>query len=203
MALELALENGWLSCTAFADVGAYAVEVCEILCWLSAACRFNPSGTSGEACPRFCRPIVAPAPSAETTFLVRPGYHALYDKTATSKEGACWQPIFWNPTVTEGYPIPRTSYLTGLQIGLEVMAGLTEISRATMYGDILMLKGLCNMFVPTAVIGTSVMWHYMLNEDLSWMSHNRAEEVCKNVAKIDFNVLETATAHYVEMVACR
>lgn len=66
-----------------------------------------------------------------------------------------------------------------------------------MYGKVLMLKGDCNMFVPTLVSATTIVWHYMLNEDLSWMSHNQAEEKCQTIARIDFETLETATTHYV------
>ncbi|KAM0715862.1 hypothetical protein Q7P37_008376 [Cladosporium fusiforme] len=191
--IDLLLWSGELSCAAHADAFTSAVEACEIICWLSLACRANPHNLPGGGCPAICLPKITchPAPF----IIVEPEYSCLEHNAS---EGACWQSIFWNPVVTMGYPIPgRDSSIKGLQIDLEVMARLTEISQAMMYDDILMLKGLCNMFVPTAVFGTSVLWHYVLNADFSWMSHNRAEEECKIIAKLDLKALESATTHFV------
>lgn len=177
------------------------VEVCEILCWLSAACRANTSSGTDESGPAICLPKLSRARTedlAQPVLLVEHECRPIHGESIVQEQGTCWKLILWNPTVTLGYPIPtREPSVKGLQIDLKLMTNLCEISRAMLYGKFLMLKGVCNMLVPTAVSATSIVWHYMLNKDLSWMSHNHAEEVCQNVAEVGFEKLETATTHYV------
>lgn len=115
-----------------------------------------------------------------------------------TESGTCWHSIFWNPTIVLGYPIPaRDNGIQGLQISLGLMSSLTMITRAMMYGNVLMLKGLCNMFVPTSVHKKSVVWHYILEEDFAELSHNKAGEVCKAIAPITLEDLSSFEIHYV------
>lgn len=183
------LQHGKLSCETMNGTAELAVEFCEVLCWLSVACRGNDDPVIQ---PEICVPQVIEL--SEDHLIVRPTYSALKQDEC----GTCWQSIFWNTAVTMGYPIPtRHPGVQGLEIDLELMTGLTLITRATMYGEILMLKGLCNMFVPTLAVGNSIVWHYLLNDDFSWMSHNHAEKSCKSIASIGFDEMKSATRHFV------
>jgi hypothetical protein len=203
---QVSLLQGWLLWSLEAESAELVVEVSEILCFLSTVCRTSRHNEHGEPSMEVCFPRVSQSSSegsSQPLLHVEPEYEPLCDNAGTSDlaNGACWRPIFWNPVVAIGYPIPAREPLSpGLQISLQLLGGLTHISRALMYDDILMLKGFCNMLVPTKHTGTAVVWHYILNEDFAWMSHNRAEEICKNVAKIDFQNLDAATSHFVGWV---
>lgn len=77
------------------------------------------------------------------------------------------------------------------------MTNLTMINRAMMYGDVLMLKGLCNLFVPTLVKNKSLVWHYILEEEFAELSHNKAQEVCREIVPISLEDLGSFETHYV------
>ena len=168
------------------------VEIGEVFTWLSAACR-----DSGEA-----NKIALCVPSLEPTWGAFRGRCTMTNVPDQEPDvlgtEMCWHRIFNNPVITEGYPIPRrTQEERGLQISLDIMTTLACTQRATMYeGTLLLLKGLCSMFVPVLKAGSSIVWHYLMNEDLSWISHDAAKQYCSTTALIDSTTLSECT-HYV------
>ena len=155
------------------------VEVGEVLCWIGGACQTSLSSTQGQldcVTPR----IVFGYKSA--SFLQLNVNYFVTQSNATAgievQDGSCWHKIFHNPAVTVGYPIPvRTHEEPGFEISIEAMAILGCARRMTIFDASLLLKGLCSMFVPVLLVGTSVIWHYLMNEDLSWMSYNEYHRV--------------------------
>ena len=64
----------------------------------------------------------------------------------------------------------------GLEIPLNLMAGLGEASRVTKFGGGLVIKGILTLFCPTQRIGNSVLWHSLFNDDGSRISYLAADQ---------------------------
>lgn len=168
-----------------------------MLAWLSVACR----SAERENLMVYCSPVV-------TVNLGGWGInigHEISDieevdsavLPSSLSPPSCWRRIFNNAAITYGYPIlRRTEAEKGLRISLEMMTTLAQTSYATIYDGTLLLKGLCSMYVPVLQTASSIVWHYLLNDDLSWMSHDQAQKNCQEIAQIDFSALSKSN-HFV------
>lgn len=137
----------------------------EQIIWLGASLRQSCS-ESGLAT---CRPRVQltgpTAAGAPTTCHVE---FSVEQNTTGSQEhaGQCWHQIFRNPVIAIGYPIPRrTRYGSGLEMPLNVMAGLTGCPRINQYMGRHFLKGFSTALVPTKKTKDAVLWHLYYTED--------------------------------------
>lgn len=166
------------------------VEVGEQFAWLGAALRSSP-WESGVA---YCSPFITDIhvenfpPSRITTSdrynkLCKIGFTMEQMKYLTPSNGQCWHNMFNNPVVVKGYPIPYRSVETpGLELPLNMMAGLAQTSRADTFNGKLFIKGFSTMLIPTKCSGVLVNWHLLYNKDgnrLSYLNNNspHAEEV--------------------------
>ncbi|KAL6849042.1 hypothetical protein ACO1O0_008572 [Amphichorda felina] len=92
--------------------------------------------------------------------------------TVSPINGQCWHDIFKNPVIVKGYPIPqRPEWSTGLEIPLNMMAGLARSQRLDRFRDKLYIKGFSTMLVPTKQIGDVICWHMIYNKDGSRISY--------------------------------
>ncbi|RBR24683.1 uncharacterized protein FIESC28_02456 [Fusarium coffeatum] len=137
----------------------------EQIGWLGAALRPSSSGTEFATCrPIFgtCNPSISKSRPAECfiAFLTTPM------GATKDRPGQCWHAIFRNPVMVEGYPIPRRKrYGSGLEMPLNVMAGLNSSPRIHKYGGNYYLKGYSTALVPTEKIGNMVLWHFYYSDD--------------------------------------
>lgn len=77
-------------------------------------------------------------------------------------EQSCWVPLFANPVIAQGFPVPkRDNEEKGLEISLEMMAALGGARHLTEFDGGLVLKGQSAMFVPTKSCGSSIQWHFV------------------------------------------
>jgi hypothetical protein len=76
------------------------------------------------------------------------------------------------------------------------MTTLGCATTATMYGRYILFKGLCSALIPVLRVGSSIMWHYVVNEDLSWMSHNVLDTQSNALPDLTFDEVNNAT-HFV------
>lgn len=158
---------------------AYSIiEVVEQLAWLGAALRSSPI----ESGVVYCRPVVdcswAVQDEGEATRRVE--YHCKIDYTLRMGEdnpihlnGQCWHHLFRNPVVVEGYPIarrPKSTTDTGLEIPLNMMAGLAQAHRLSTFNSRTVLKGWSTMLVPTEQHDGLVFWHLMHHPEGKRMS---------------------------------
>ena len=75
----------------------------------------------------------------------------------------------------------------GLEITIPMASTLSHAAYATTFDGRFLLKGFCSALVPTALTATSVVWHYLLNENKERISYTNALEQCAKVAgTIDF-----------------
>jgi hypothetical protein len=174
------------------------VEIGEVISWLATACRLSPEPNNIA----YISAEVAPEPQQGKIVVT---HQVIEDTRAPLDESnmhACWQYIFKNPVVCEGYPIElRHNDEKGLQISLDVMAALGCTKTITMYGQNLIMKGVCSAFLPVLKVGTSVIWHYLVNEDLSWMSYNIVHEHDHRISDLHFKELESLS-HFVGWSRC-
>ena len=88
--------------------------------------------------------------------------------------GSCWRSMFKNPAIVKGFPIlVRSNGERGLEIPLNMMAGLGMTDQVITFGNGLILKGFSSMFVPVKCSKESVQWHFIFNEDISNVDEGR------------------------------
>ncbi|KAK6502518.1 hypothetical protein TWF506_003099 [Arthrobotrys conoides] len=86
--------------------------------------------------------------------------------------GQCWHNMFKNPVVVRGYPIPRRPNLnTGLEIPLNVMAGLARTQYIQTFHEKLFIKGFSTLLVPTKMDGGVLIWHLIYNQQGNRISY--------------------------------
>ncbi|KAF4951596.1 hypothetical protein FGADI_7371 [Fusarium gaditjirri] len=80
--------------------------------------------------------------------------------------GHCWHGIFKNPMVVKGFPIPpKLEKDTGLEIPLNLLAGLARAQRVDQFNDKVYVKGFSTMLVPTKCGKDAIYWHLIYKQD--------------------------------------
>lgn len=80
--------------------------------------------------------------------------------------------MFRNPVVVKGYPIrARTNPNTGLEVPLNVIAGLVRSKRADSFDGKLYIKGFSTLLVPTKRHTDTLIWHLLYNKDGNRISY--------------------------------
>ncbi|KLP15899.1 nucleoside phosphorylase [Fusarium fujikuroi] len=141
-------------------------ETGEQLAWLGAALRSSPH----QKGPSYCTPSIR---SIYQDFEVP---HAVvcqigFDleqplRPTDNANGHCWHGIFKNPVVVKGFPIlPKMESNTGLEIPLNIMAGLARAGRVDHFNNKVYIKGFSTMLVPTRQCRDVVYWHLIYTED--------------------------------------
>lgn len=74
--------------------------------------------------------------------------------------------MFRNPVVVKGYPILRRSGPdTGLEIPLNIMAGLARTQFANFFNGSIFIKGFSTMLILIKSSGGLLIWHLLYNKD--------------------------------------
>lgn len=89
-----------------------------------------------------------------------------------NSNGQCWNDIFRNPVIVKGYPIPqRVEWNTGLEVSLNIMAGLARTQRVDRFKEKVYIKGFSTLLVPTKRSEDILCWHLIYNRDGSRISY--------------------------------
>jgi hypothetical protein len=155
------------------------VEIGQQLAWLGATLRSSPY-KDGVAT---CKPILT-FPVESTTTLDVPvssipnidchiGFRVEREKRSLEpSNGQCWHNMFRNPVIAEGFPIlRRTTPNKGLEIPLNMAAGLARTQRVTTFNDKVFLKGFSTMLIASQLCGDMLIWHFLYNESGSRISY--------------------------------
>ncbi|KAH7413544.1 hypothetical protein BKA64DRAFT_567650 [Cadophora sp. MPI-SDFR-AT-0126] len=149
-------------------------DVVEQLIWLGAACQTSPS-------PRrlaFSNAHVTSMATRVPTFSINYDLEHL-EPDSSEENGSCWHALFKNPVIVKGFPIFARRYgEKGLEIPLNMMAGIGEAERATIFGDQLLIKGFSTMFVPTLQTQDSIIWHFVFDGNNKRIPYTAAKERC-------------------------
>lgn len=180
--------------------GDSVAEIGEQLAWLGAALR----SSSYELGVAYCTPFIidihvdnilhlVPGMLSESHMLCKIGFtvQEREEEHPGSSKGQCWHSMFRNPVVVKGYPIPRRSEPnTGLEIPLNMMAGLGRTQRINTFKGKLFIKGFSTMLVPTKHSGGLLIWHLLYNKDGNRISY--LEDIDSHIGNISTSDLETA-----------
>jgi hypothetical protein len=163
--------------------GPSIVEIGQQLAWLGAALRSSLSNDKISS----SEPEIAVLTGAEATFkLTFKVEEVESDWQKPSSIGACWQPLFRNPVIIKKYPIlARSSAERGLEISLNIMAGLAEATRITNFAGGLVVKGFSTLFCPTRLVNNSIQWHYLFEKDGSRIPYVAADDRCPTRLRLD------------------
>lgn len=152
------------------------VEVGDQVAWMStalASCAQNTSITS-------YRPLVEKTESPDGVYSATPRQKFVikHEKVESKfrndpeQHGGCWVDLFRNPIVVQGYPVPHRSIQdSGLEVSIDIMAGLANTKRFVDFGGRTFLKGFSAMFAVTKVLDNTVWWHLCLNKDMTYISY--------------------------------
>ncbi|EHK16148.1 uncharacterized protein TRIVIDRAFT_132203, partial [Trichoderma virens Gv29-8] len=157
-------------------VAVSLAETIEQLAWLGAALRTSPR-QSGLV---YCTPVItnilqktAQSQSSSTDITCEIGFTIEeVPKPLSGANGQCWHDIFRNPVVVRGYPIPqRSERETGLEISLNVMAGLARTQHVDQFKEKAYIKGFSTMLVPVKQSDGILYWHLIYKKDGSRISY--------------------------------
>ncbi|ERF69251.1 hypothetical protein EPUS_09068 [Endocarpon pusillum Z07020] len=162
---------------------ASLVEIGEQLAWLGAALQRSPNTT--KMAYTTARVVdLRSTSSQETTsaqaLAISMKIHFLTDvldeaTLGLAHRGCCWHLLFHKPVIVQGYPIsPRTHNEKGLEISLDLMAGLGNANYLTEFHGIPVLKGFFTMFVATVCSDDSLVWHFLCSKNEKRISYSEA-----------------------------
>ncbi|KAF2741748.1 hypothetical protein M011DRAFT_514110 [Sporormia fimetaria CBS 119925] len=130
------------------------VELAQQIAWIGSALITSPFGDQLA----YARPLIrgTSSPSRfEMTFERKP-LHAT--------ETASWLPLFCGAVIASGFPIPNRSDEVGLEIPLELLAGIAGVRHAFEYNGGVVMKGFSHMFVPVRKEADRVQWHAIISQ---------------------------------------
>ncbi|KAK4161145.1 hypothetical protein QBC43DRAFT_218302 [Cladorrhinum sp. PSN259] len=168
--------NGKLYLNAVGNVFSIA-EVAEQIAWIAAALRSSPSDEEAAySTPHIDGFRIDNILGGDQIYIIgscRVGFkmHIIHD-SELAKAGKCWRGMFGNPVIVRGYPIPcRPEADTGLEISLDVVAGLTNCQRVVNFANTTFIKGFAAMLAAVRVIGDIVLWHLCYNPEGKYISY--------------------------------
>ncbi|KAK2609901.1 hypothetical protein N8I77_003373 [Diaporthe amygdali] len=151
-----------LNVNGVADVIA---EVAEQIAWLAGSLQQSSLAFG----PVSCRPRVQNITTLVKHFRV--DFHYVFDKNdfngaKPNDNGHCWYGMFRNPVVVTGYPIlRRPTGNPGLEVPLNVMAGLIGGQRINELMGNRYIKGLRSMLVTSGNTTGIFNWHHLVNSN--------------------------------------
>jgi hypothetical protein len=100
----------------------------------------------------------------------RTSYPSMFDisfehKRLHATETACWLPLFRGAVIASGFPIPNRADEMGLEIPLELLAGIAGVRHAVEYEGGIVMKGFSHMFIPVRKLDDRVQWHAISSQD--------------------------------------
>ncbi|KAH8689262.1 hypothetical protein GQ44DRAFT_720506 [Phaeosphaeriaceae sp. PMI808] len=88
------------------------------------------------------------------------------DTIDTEAPGHCWHNMFSNPILVEGFPIQsKPESGIGVEMPLDLLAGLVGASRAMGVQGKVVLKGFATMAVVVRRLGDLLIWHFLFDEE--------------------------------------
>lgn len=170
-------------------VSVSIAEIGELFSWLGAALRTSPRHRGLVYSVPSIRNIVSNITPSTRLDLSPSSTHAIYEiefamelvsQSLPAANGQCWHNIFKNPVVVRGYPIPqRLERNTGLEISLNIMAGLARTRRVNRFKEKVYIKGFSTMLVPTKKNTDIICWHLIYNKDgdhISYLDDDQDQE---------------------------
>jgi hypothetical protein len=145
-------------------------EIAEQIGWLASALRSSPISQGVVACyPRVEDLNVRTEDEGTPTAMVAGSCRIVFDfqektEICDAIGGFCWGPLFCNPILVSGYPIPRRPEPnTGLEMSLGTMAYLIRSQQVVQWGERIIMKGFSSLLVATLATTSVIVWHLLVN----------------------------------------
>lgn len=172
--------EAWIDETRFfakvTGINESIAEIGEQLAWLASALRSSPHDSKLS----YCTPFIS-STAVESISIPTP-QASLISKTSCTIDfqlevgeadsppsvGQCWHHLFRNPIVMKGFPIARRSRQgTGLEIPLNILAGLVHAENAEIFNGRIFIKGFSNLLLPTEYVRDEdqITWHLLYNAE--------------------------------------
>ena len=161
-------------------------EVGQQFAWLGAACRSSPFDV-GIA---ICSPSIRLSPSNKGVSSAQVSQAGLNTVEVVAHidfkigdlitshnglPGQCWHNMFRNPLVVSGFPVlTKHEVGLGLEMPLNMVAGLVGSDRATEFDEKIFVKGFSAMLIASKVTKNLLLWHYLYNDNggrISYLDH--------------------------------
>ncbi|KAL7968449.1 hypothetical protein HDV63DRAFT_87679 [Trichoderma sp. SZMC 28014] len=184
--------NSWINGSKFMvkvhGIAASIAEAGEQLAWLGAALRASPRRNRLILCTPTIKIYQNSPPLCQselhlslTNIIYKIGFTMEKDiHASTGVNGQCWHSLFRNPVIVQGYPIPRRiERSTGLEISLNIMAGLAQSQHISQFKGKLYIKGFSIMILPVRQDGEVLYWHLIYNKNghrISYLDDNIRQE---------------------------
>jgi hypothetical protein len=167
--------------------GDSLAEIGQQFAWLGAALRSSPFEAGVATCSPFIRSTrlentasQAQAPQPMSLVEIFCVIDFEMNEPATGEEappGQCWHNMFRNPIMVSGYPIlTKHEYGLGLEMPLNMVAGLAGSERANQFDGKVFIKGFSTMLTAVKITTDLLIWHYFYNsegERISYLDHTR------------------------------
>jgi hypothetical protein len=143
-------------------------EVGEQLAWLGAAVRSSPDDWGLACCSPFIRDIgVRMCANGQTVTTCSIGFtmEKHQKEEIGTSNGCCWHALFRNPVIVNGFPIQaRLEMGTGIEIPLNIMAGLVGARRIQNFGGNVLMKSFSIILLLTKREVDFAVWHLLYND---------------------------------------
>lgn len=179
-------------------------ELGEQLAWLGAALRV-PSKTNGVilstpvATTTSCTPKLGSVKDSLSSPVVNIRFSlksVQISDMSEAPDGTCWHFLFRSPVIVTGFPIrSRPENERGLELSLEIMSFLAGTPFATHFDNVLVLKGVSTMLVPTGRTENSIAWHFLQDKNgkrLPYYAFRTLRSRDLDTSQVNFDLLSTA-----------
>ncbi|KAH8697125.1 hypothetical protein BGW36DRAFT_296399 [Talaromyces proteolyticus] len=187
-------------CVDACGTAACIAEIGEQLAWLASAIRSSPYTHDVAHSRPFVDTIqighVTYEETPRVTYICKIGVNLHPGKHGTeTTNGECWHELFGTPVVVEGFPIPRRSGegSPGLEIPLNIMAGLAQARRISSFDGKTLLKGFAAMLLPMKYIQGIVTWHLVHSKDGKRISYLETD----NFQPVDIQIPELEKSRHI------
>lgn len=171
---------------------ACVAEIGEQFAWLASALRSSPYPQQVAYSRPFIDGIqIGHVTYEDTTYICKIGVELREGESDSgAANGECWHGLFGRPVVVEGFPIPRRSEedSPGLEIPLNIMAGLTRARRVGSFEGKTVLKGFETMLLPMKCTKDIVTWHLVHSksgERISYLESGNFQTADVQIPKLE------------------
>jgi hypothetical protein len=165
------------------------VEFTQQIAWIGAV--LSPSPYNEKLA--YCKAVIQSGRSRSPYFAI-----SFQSESLHPTEDPCWLPLFCGASIARDFPIPERQDEIGLEIPLEIMAGIAGVRHAVEYEGGVIMKGFSSMFVPIKRNGNRVQWHLISSPDCETrLSYRDVLDRCQDRAslkEVDLECLRTTRA---------
>jgi hypothetical protein len=177
-----ATSNGNFDFFVQAEDEMLVVEIAQQLAWIGSAFSASPFGEQLT----YARPSLRKT-SSSSSFEITFEHSPLH-----TTEQACWLPLFCGAAIASGFPIPDRGSEIGLEIPLDLLAGIAGARHAVEFEGGVVMKGFSHMFIPVRKMDDRIQWHAVTSNDpetrLSYqdaLSHCKSRALLQEVSLVD------------------